>query len=223
MSKVADTVVGFIGLGNMGGGMSMNIAKSGYKMIVHDLDRSAATPILEFGAEWADSPKEIAEKCDVIFTSLPGPVEVEAVATGENSLFEGISENSVWLDLSTSSPTLIRRLSDTFASKNATVMDAPISGGVRGAQRGLLAVMVGGDRDTFDRLLPILESFGDKVTYTGDIGAGSICKLMHNSIGYGMQMILSECLTLGVKAGVEAEALVECIRNGSVGLNLIHN
>ena len=217
MSKGSDTVVGFIGLGNMGSGMSMNIAKSGYKMIVHDLDRNAAIPILEFGAEWADSPREVAEKCDVIFTSLPGPLEVEAVATGENGLFEGVSESSVWLDLSTSSPTLIRRLADTFGNKGATVMDAPISGGVRGAQKGLLAVMVGGDRDTFDQLLPLLESFGDKVTYTGDIGAGSICKLMHNSIGYGMQMILSECLTLGVKAGVEAEALIECIRNGSVG------
>ena len=153
----------------------------------------------------------------MIFTSLPGPLEVEAVATGENGLLEGVSGSSVWLDLSTSSPTLIRRLADTFGNKGATVMDAPISGGVRGAQKGLLAVMVGGDRDTFDQLLPLLESFGDKVTYTGDIGAGSICKLMHNSIGYGMQMILSECLTLGVKAGVEAEALVECIRNGSVG------
>ena len=217
MSKGSDTVVGFIGLGNMGSGMSMNIAKSGYKMIVHDLDRNAAIPILEFGAEWADSPREVAEKCDVIFTSLPGPLEVEAVATGENGLLEGVSGSSVWLDLSTSSPTLIRRLADTFGNKGATVMDAPISGGVRGAQKGLLAVMVGGDRDTFDQLLPLLESFGDKVTYTGDIGAGSICKLMHNSIGYGMQMILSECLTLGVKAGVEAEALVECIRNGSVG------
>lgn len=217
MGKGSDTVVGFIGLGNMGSGMSMNIAKSGYKMIVHDLDRNAAIPILEFGAEWADSPREIAEKCDVIFTSLPGPLEVEAVATGENGLLEGVSGSSVWLDLSTSSPTLIRRLADTFGNKGATVMDAPISGGVRGAQKGLLAVMVGGDRDTFDQLLPLLESFGDKVTYTGDIGAGSICKLMHNSIGYGMQMILSECLTLGVKAGVEAEALVECIRNGSVG------
>ena len=217
MSKGSDTVVGFIGLGNMGSGMSMNIAKSGYKMIVHDLDRNAAIPILEFGAEWADSPREVAEKCDVIFTSLPGPLEVEAVATGENGLLKGVSGSSVWLDLSTSSPTLIRRLADTFGNKGATVMDAPISGGVRGAQKGLLAVMVGGDRDTFDQLLPLLESFGDKVTYTGDIGAGSICKLMHNSIGYGMQMILSECLTLGVKAGVEAEALVECIRNGSVG------
>ena len=217
MGKGSDTVVGFIGLGNMGSGMSMNIAKSGYKMIVHDLDRNAAIPILEFGAEWADSPREVAEKCDVIFTSLPGPLEVEAVATGENGLLEGVSGSSVWLDLSTSSPTLIRRLADTIGNKGATVMDAPISGGVRGAQKGLLAVMVGGDRDTFDQLLPLLESFGDKVTYTGDIGAGSICKLMHNSIGYGMQMILSECLTLGVKAGVEAEALVECIRNGSVG------
>jgi 3-hydroxyisobutyrate dehydrogenase len=96
-------------------------------------------------------------------------------------------------------------------------MDAPVSGGVRGAQHGRLAVMVGGDKTVFEKLRPLLESFGDRVTHTGDIGSGSICKLMHNSVGYGMQMILSECLTLGVKAGVDAETLVECIRNGSVG------
>jgi len=209
--------IGFIGLGNMGSGMSMNISKAGYSMVVHDLNQDLATQLLENGARWAQSPKELAESCDVIFTSLPGPMEVEAVATGDEGLIEGIRKGSVWLDLSTSSPTLIRRLAGVFSEKGATVMDAPVSGGVRGARDGKLAVMVGGDEKIFQQLCPVLESFGDRVTYTGEIGAGSICKLMHNSIGYGMQMILSECLTLGVKAGVDPEKLVECIRNGSVG------
>ena len=214
---MTDTTVGFIGLGNMGGGMSMNIARGGYNMVVHDLNRDTATQLLEYGAEWAESPKELAEVSDVIFTSLPGPAEVEAVATGDEGLMKGIKPGSVWLDLSTSSPTLIRRLAGVFAEKGVTVMDAPVSGGVRGAQHGRLAIMVGGDEKVFEELRPLLESFGDRVTHTGDIGSGSICKLMHNSVGYGMQMILSECLTLGVKAGVDPEKLVECIRNGSVG------
>ena len=201
----------------MGSGMSMNISEAGYSMVVHDLNQDLATQLLENGARWAQSPKELAESCDVIFTSLPGPMEVEAVATGDEGLVEGIRKGSVWLDLSTSSPTLIRRLAGVFSEKGATVMDAPVSGGVRGAMEGKLAVMVGGDEKIFQQLSPILESFGDRVTYTGEIGTGSICKLMHNSIGYGMQMILSECLTLGVKAGVDPEKLVECIKNGSVG------
>lgn len=214
---MSDINVGFIGLGNMGGGMCLNIIRNSYNVIVHDIDKEAALPALEMGASWAASPKEVAQMSDVIFTSLPGPTEVEVVATGEDGIFEGIKNASVWVDLSTSSPQLIRKLDETFSSKGAVVLDAPVSGGVRGAEKGLLAIMVGGDENTFLKLKPIFEAFGDKVTYTGAIGSGSICKLMHNTVGYGMQMILSECLTLGVKAGVDAETLVECIRNGSVG------
>jgi 3-hydroxyisobutyrate dehydrogenase len=214
---MSDLTIGFIGLGNMGGSMAMNIVRGGYKTIVHDLNNKSVTQILEYGASWANTPKEIAELSDVVFTSLPGPLEVEAVAMEPDGIIEGIRPGSVWLDLSTSSPTLIRNLSIKFQDKNAIVMDAPVSGGVKGAREGKLAVMVGGDQTTFKRLEPLLNSFGDRVTYTGAIGSGSICKLMHNSIGYGMQMIISECLTLGVKAGVEPEKLVECIRNGSVG------
>ena len=209
--------IGFIGLGNMGGGMSLNIARAGYEMVVHDIDREAATPLLEFGAEWAETPKQLAESVDVIFTSLPGPPEVTSVSTGVDGLIEGVSKDSIWIDLSTSSPTLIRELSKKFEDHGATVLDAPVSGGVKGAQTGKLAIMVGGNESIFNQVKPILDSFGDKVSYTGSIGSGSICKLMHNTIGYGMQMIISECLTLGVKAGVKPEELVECIKNGSVG------
>ena len=214
---MSDLTIGFIGLGNMGGGMAMNIIRSGYRTIVHDLNKESATEILEYGASWADTPEEIAVHSDVIFTSLPGPVEVEAVAIGPEGLIEGIKPGSVWLDLSTSSPTLIRNLAVEFQKKKAIVMDAPVSGGVKGAREGKLAVMVGGDEVTFNRLEQLLNSFGDRVTYTGAIGSGSISKLMHNAIGYGMQMIISECLTLGVKAGVEPKKLIECVKNGSVG------
>ena len=122
--------VGFIGLGNMGGGMSMNIAKAGYDMVVHDINKAAATNLLELGAEWAGSPKELAQSSDVIFTSLPGPVEVEAVSIGNEGLIKGVSNGSIWIDLSTSSPTLIRELSEEFEKQGTSVLDAPVSGGV---------------------------------------------------------------------------------------------
>ena len=218
-----DTSIGFIGLGNMGNGMCLNIIRSSYKVTVHDVDKDAALPCLEMGASWAETPKELAQNCDIIFTSLPGPTEVEAVATGEEGILDGINNNSVWVDLSTSSPKLIRRLHEAFVSKGATVLDAPVSGGVTGAQRGRLAIMVGGDEYAYLKVKPIFDSFGDRVTYTGDIGSGSICKLMNNAFQYGMERLLSESLTLGVKAGVDAETLVECIKNGGGGRGNILN
>ena len=212
-----DVRVGFIGLGNMGGGMSANILKAGFPLTVHDLNRDTATQLLENGADWADTPAELAEKCDVVFTSLPGPREVEAVALGEGGVLEGMRPGTVYIDLSTSSPTLIRRIAPIFEEKGVHVMDAPVSGGPVGANSGKLAVMVGGDRAIFDRCKPILDAIGDKPTYAGSIGAGSICKLMHNTIGYGLQTVIAECLTLGVKAGVDPKDLMEAIMNGSVG------
>ena len=215
--------IGFIGLGNMGGGMATNIRNAGYELTVHDLRREAATPLLENGAHWADSPREVAMASDIVFTSLPGPQEVEAVALGEDGVLEGMSSDAVYIDLSTSSPTLIRSIYPTFAEKGVHVMDAPVSGGPRGAKTGQLAVMVGGDPQIFERCRPVLDAFGDRVTLVGAIGAGSIAKLMHNCIGYGIQTLVAECYTLGVKAGVEPAALVEAINNGSVGRgNLFH-
>ena len=206
--------IGFIGLGNMGTGMCLNIIKTGYKVTVHDINKDSAVSALEMGAVWANSPKELAQKSDVIFTSLPGPKEVEAVSVGEPSIL---------VDLSTSSPNLIQALHETFASKGAKVMDAPVSGGVTGAESGRLAIMVGGDEETFNNLKSVLESFGDRVTYTGPIGTGTICKLMNNAFQYGMEVLLSESLTLGVKAGVNTQKLVECLRNGGGGRGNILN
>ena len=141
--------IGFIGLGNMGGGICLNIIRAGYKVIVHDINKEAALPALEMGATWEDNPKELSKKCDVIFTSLPGPKEVEAVSIGEEGIFYGITEGAIWVDLSTSSPKLIQTLHETFASKGAKVMDAPVSGGVTGADIGRLAIMAGGEEETF--------------------------------------------------------------------------
>ena len=209
--------IGFIGLGNMGGGMAANVLRAGHELTVHDLRREAATPLLENGASWADTPAELAASCDIVLTSLPGPREVEAIALGDSGILEGSKGGSVYIDLSTSSPTLIRNIAEEFATKGVSVLDAPVSGGPVGARTGKLAVMVGGDREVYDRVKPALDSIGDKVSYIGPIGSGSIAKLMHNCIGYGLQTIVAECLTLGVKAGVDPQPLFEAISNGSVG------
>ena len=209
--------IGFIGLGTMGGGMAANVLKAGYELVAHDIRREAATPLLENGASWADTPAELAAECDVVLTSLPGPREVEAVALGDGGVLEGMRAGGVYIDMSTSSPTLIRSIAERFAAKGAAVLDAPVSGGPVGARTGRLAVMVGGDRDVYERVKPALDAIGDRVGYIGGVGSGSIAKLMHNCIGYGLQTIVAECLTLGVKAGVDAAPLFEAICNGSVG------
>ena len=215
--------IGFIGLGNMGGGMSLNIQKAGYPLIVNDLREEAALPLLEGGARLANTPAEVAESCDIVFTSLPGPKEVEAVAMGDSGVLEGIRPGGVYVDLSSSRPTLIREIEPVFRRKGAHVLDAPVSGGKTGAYSGNLAVMVGGDRDIYERIKPVLDSFGDKVFYAGEIGAGSICKLVHNMVGHSVRQAIAEGLTLGVKAGVEPEALWEGMRRGSLGrMRILH-
>ena len=209
--------VGFIGLGNMGGGMANNIQKAGYSMVVYDLREEAARPLLDGGARLANSPQEVASLSDVTFTSLPGPKEVEEVSVGPEGVLEGIKPGAIFVDLSTSRPTLIREIEPRFRQKGAHVLDAPISGGKSGAASGNLAVMVGGEREIFERIKPLLDSFGDKVCYAGEIGAGSVAKLVHNMIGHGVRQAIAEGMTLGVKAGVEAEALWECVRRGALG------
>ena len=215
--------IGFIGLGNMGGGMSLNIQKAGYPLVVYDLREEAARPLLEGGARLANTPAEVSELSDITFTSLPGPKEVEAVAMGDAGVLEGIRPGSVYVDLSSSRPTLIREIEPVFRRKGAYVLDAPVSGGKTGAVSGNLAVMVGGDREIYERIKPVLDSFGDKVFYAGEIGAGSICKLVHNMVGHSVRQAIAEGLTLGVKAGVEPEALWEGMRRGSLGrMRILH-
>src|SRR5262249_2566550 len=144
--------VGFIGLGNMGSGMAGNIQKADYPMVVYDLRQAVTQPFIERGARYAASPAEVARQCDVTFTSLPGPAEVEAVALGSQGILEGIKPGAVYVDLSTSRPTLIRHIEPQFRAKGAHVLDAPVSGGKTGAATRNLAVMVGGERGSFARL-----------------------------------------------------------------------
>jgi 3-hydroxyisobutyrate dehydrogenase-like beta-hydroxyacid dehydrogenase len=209
--------VGFIGLGTMGAGIAANLQKGGYQLVVHDVRRSSAEPHLAAGATWADSPKALAAHCALIFTSLPGPPEVEAVALGQDGLIEGMAPGSALFDLSTNAPTLVRRIDQSYRARGLTMLDAPVSGGPQGAQSGRLAVWVGGEEAVFRRHKPVLDSFSDAARYIGPIGAGSVAKLVHNCAGYAIQTALAEVFSLGVKAGVEPLALWEAVRSGATG------
>jgi 3-hydroxyisobutyrate dehydrogenase len=209
--------VGLIGLGNMGGGMAGNLMKAGFPLVVHDLRPAAVRDWEGRGARAAASAAMVAREADVTLTSLPGPREVEAVALGPDGLLEGIRPGAVWIDTSTSRPTLIRELAPRFRAKGAHVLDAPVSGGKSGAAARNLAVMVGGDRQVYDRVKPVLDAIGDKVFYAGAVGAGTVCKLVHNMVGHSVRQAVAEALTLGVKAGVDAEAVWECVRRGALG------
>ena len=209
--------IGFIGLGTMGGSMALNEIRGGHNLVVHDIRRESATPHLEMGAEWADTPREVAQRSEIVLTSLPGPVEVEAVALGEDGLAEGLSEGKVYLDLSTSSPDLIRRIDAELAPRSIHVLDAPVSGGPEGARTGRLAIWVGGDREVYERVKPALDSIGDQPYYVGPVGAGSVAKLVHNCAGYIIQAGLAEVFTMGVKAGVDPLDLWLAVRQGAQG------
>ena len=209
--------VGFIGLGTMGASMASNLQKGGHELVVNDVRREAAAPHLAAGAVWADTPCDVAEAAHVVFTSLPGPVEVEAVAIGANGLIQGMRPGAALFDLSTNSPSLVRRLEALFKDKGFHVLDAPVSGGPKGAKSGKLALWVGGDRQVYDRYKPVLDAIGDQPYYVGPIGAGSVAKLVHNCAGYAMQTAFAEVFTMGVKAGVDPLTLWKAVRQGAGG------
>jgi 3-hydroxyisobutyrate dehydrogenase len=215
--------VGFIGLGNMGGPVAGHIQRAGFPMIVCDLREEATRPFREGGARVVDGAAEVARSSDVIITALPMPEDVERVICSANGILEGIRPQSVFIDISTSPPSLIRRLEPLFRAKNAFVLDAPVASGQPGAARGIHEVMVGGDREIFDRVQPILRAFGDQVLHAGPLGCGSICKLVHQMINSTISQAIAEGLTLGVKAGVDSEALWDCVRRGMVGrMHVLH-
>ena len=209
--------IGFIGLGTMGRHMASNLIKAGHELVVHDVRPQASAPHRKAGAGWAETPREVAEATHVVFTSLPGPPEVEAVALGEQGLLAGLAAGKVYFDLTTNSPALVRRIHTVFAARGIQMLDAPVSGGPRGAETRRLALWVGGDETVFKRYKPVLDAIGDQPYYVGPIGAGSIAKLVHNCAGYVIQTALAEVFTLGVKAGVDPLALWKAVRQGAVG------
>jgi 3-hydroxyisobutyrate dehydrogenase-like beta-hydroxyacid dehydrogenase len=209
--------IGFIGLGTMGSSMAMNLIEAGRDLVVYDLRRDAGDAHVKNGAAWARGPAEVAAASDIVFTSLPGPSEVESVALGAGGIRDGAHKGLAYFDLSTNSPTVVRMIAAELAPLGVTVFDAPVSGGPAGAKSGKLAIWVGGECEAFEPWLPVLRSFSDAPHLVGPIGAGSVAKLVHNCSGYIINTALAETFTMGVKAGVEPDALWEAVRMGALG------
>ena len=200
--------LGFIGLGAMGGPMAANLQAAGHEVRAHDLRR------VEGFRHWCSSVAEAAQGSEVVFTSLPGPAEVEQVG---RTLKGAMAKGSAWFDLSTNSPQRIRALHDDLKRNEIRLLDAPVSGGPKGARSGKLAIWVGGDKAVYERYEQLLRALGDQPLYVGPIGAGTVAKLAHNCASFSVQAALAEIFTLGVKGGVEPLALFRALRQGATG------
>jgi 3-hydroxyisobutyrate dehydrogenase len=207
-------MIGFVGLGTIGGAIAENILRAGYPMMLHDIRPDALRHLVESGAVAAESPAQVAEHCKIVFSSLPGPPEVEAVALGENGLLPGVREGGIYVDLSSSSADLIRRIEASFRLRGARVMDAPLIVGKNGVASRSLQVLASGSRETYAEVKPLLDVFADTVVYAGELGSGTVIKLAHNLVRRGIGLAIGEGIVLGAKAGAEPQLLWDCMRWG---------
>jgi 3-hydroxyisobutyrate dehydrogenase len=203
--------IGFIGIGQMGRHMASNILKAGYSLVVHDLNKEAAGPLLQKGARWGKTPKELAASCQVVFTCLPGPKNVEEAVYGQNGLKSGWKKGDIYIDMSTDSPTTVRRIAKDAQAMGVAVLDAPVSGGTKGAEMGTLAIMVGGDAAVLEKVRKVLEAMGKNIFYVGDVGCGNVAKLVNNLISLTINSITAEGFVLGMKAGIDPKVLRDVV------------
>jgi 3-hydroxyisobutyrate dehydrogenase-like beta-hydroxyacid dehydrogenase len=213
--------VGFIGVGQMGRHMARHIAQGGHQVSIYDVRREAADAVVAAAGKNARAVDTIAEAvadAEVVCSSLPGPVEVEAIVTGPGGLLESMKPGTNYIDLSTNAPSMVRKLEKLLAAKNIGMLDAPVSGGIQGAEAGTLSVMVGGNISLFDKMQPVLQCVGTKLFHCGDIGNGCVTKLCNNLAGQAHAVIMAEVLTLGMKGGVELKTLASVIA-ASTGWN----
>ena len=213
--------VGFIGLGNMGEPLAGFVRKAGFALVVHDLRKEAAARLLEVGATWAESPRDVAAQCEVVCICVPGPAEMRAVTVGAGGILEGVRAGSVVIDHTTNAPALVRDVGEALTARGAHLLDAPLDGGREGALAGQVTLFVGGDQAVLNGVKPVLDTFSKSVVWVGELGTGSITKIVHNALAMSIDLLLAECLTLGAKAGVAVPRLVEAFREGCiVGQNM---
>ena len=207
--------VGFVGLGNMGHFMAANLQTAGHDLRVNDLRPDSAAALIANGATWADTPRSTADGVEAVFLSLPAPPDVEAVVSGVDGLLDGMAAGSTIVDLSTNSPAVVRKLAALAEAKGVGFLDAPVSGGTRGAREATLAVMVGGDGDLFSRFEPVLQAIGSNVFNTGPVGTGNVAKLINNQLAFINMMAMNEALLIGAKAGIDLVMLRDIVRASS--------
>ena len=208
--------VGFIGVGNMGGPMCRNIVKrSNHQVTVFDLNAAAVKTCTDLGATAASSIAEATRGADVVMTSLPMPKDVEAVTLGDGGILASIGKGQTYIDLSTNAPSMVKKIGAAMAAKGIAMLDAPVSGGTAGAEAATIAIMVGGDKKVFDDALPVLQSFSANVIHMGELGTGTVAKLVNNMLAFCNAAAAAEGLMLGVTAGLDPRKLIQVISNSS--------
>lgn len=213
--------IGFIGLGNVGGKLAGSLVRNGFEVIVSDLEPSQMSPLLAQGAHAGESGKSIAENVDVIITCLPSPAVSAKVMEERNGVLEGLSEGKIWLEMSSTDSDEVRRLGERVAATGATAIDCPVSGGCHRAASGNIAIFAGGDREAFERALPLLAVMGRSVLHTGPLGTASIMKVATNYLA-GVQLISTgEAFMVAKKAGIDLKVAYEAIRISS-GNSFVH-
>ena len=209
--------LGFIGLGIMGRPMAKNLLKGGYPLVVHSRSKGPVDDLTAAGARSAPSPKAVTEQVDLLITMLPNSPDVELVALGPQGILEGAHSGLIYVDMSTISPIVSQKIDKALAARGVKMLDAPVSGGERGAVEGTLSIMVGGDKPTFDLVLPIFQAMGKTITHLGPLGAGGFTKLANQIIVAVNLTALGEALTLARKAGLNRELTLKALSGGLAG------
>ena len=213
--------IGFIGLGNAGGKLAGSILRNGFDLTVRDLDKAVAQPFLDKGAHWAESPKAMAEACDMVITCLPSPAACSAVMEAEDGIIAGLSEGKIWAEMSTTDEAEVKRISALVQAKGALPIDCPVSGGCHRAATGNISIFAGCARETFEKALPILTVMGRRILHTGDIGSASMLKVMTNYLATANLLTLCEALTTCKVAGMDLNTTYEAIKISS-GNSFVH-
>jgi len=213
--------VGFIGLGNVGGKLAGSLLRNGFDTVVNDRDRSAAQKFIDKGAGWADTPKQMAEICDVVITCLPSPKACSEVLEGPDGILLGLSEGKVWMEMSTTDAAEVKRIGELVRAKGAFTAECPVSGGCHRAETGNISIFVGGDRETFEKVLPLTTTLGRRVLHTGPLGTASTLKVMTNYLATANLLTCCEALVTMRAAGMDLATTYEAMKISS-GTSFVH-
>lgn len=212
-----DTRIGWIGTGVMGAPMCGHVIGLGHPVRVYNRTKTKAQPLLDAGASWADSPKAVAQQCDVVFTIVGFPEDVREVYLGTDGLLAGAKTGSTLVDMTTTRPSLAREIYEVAKSKKVSTIDAPVSGGDVGAKEARLSIMVGGDKDAVDTVMPLMEAMGKNIVYHGGAGAGQDTKMCNQIVIAGTMVGMCESLLYGYRAGLDLETVLKSISGGAAG------
>ncbi len=217
MASRRDSRVGFVGVGKLGRPMAQRILRAGHDLLVFDTEASARSAFQGTTAEVATSLTELASECGIVCLCLPGPAEVEQVMSGRDGIGSTVRPGTLVVDHTTNSPTVVRQVGEQLRLRGAALVDAPVSGGIEGAAAGTLTALIGGEPEHVERARPLLEAFSTAIVHVGPLGAGTVAKLMNNLATFALDQVIGECLTIGARAGIEPDRLLEALQQSAIG------